>query len=154
MRHVPSISQEAGEAWTLRVAFASSAEGRGGQNIYFGVAGGRRILRRMPRCDVAGPSVTSFLRGKIEGTNRVRIMSPCEVWRAHLTFRSPRLARVGRLVGRREGGRQKEIFNLSRPCRFPCGRRGRNRRDATRGIDCRVYTIVSEIYAQVVRTFV
>ena len=28
---------------------------RGGQNIYFGVAGGRRILRRMPRCDVAGP---------------------------------------------------------------------------------------------------
>ena len=43
MRHVPSISQEAGETWTLRVAFASSAEGgcqegRGGraEDIFLG----------------------------------------------------------------------------------------------------------------------
>ena len=91
------------------ICFVSGGEGRA-EYIFWGRRWAAYItadatLRRRG-------AVTSFLRGKIEGTNRVRIMSPYEERRAHLTFRSPRLARVGRFVGRRGGKKRFSICHV------------------------------------------
>ena len=111
MRHVPSISQEAGEACTLRVAFASSAEG--GIYILGSQVGGVYYDGCHAATSRVRPSVTSFLRGKIGGTvptNRVRIMSPYERRTASpfdiQVAPAGWLARVGRRAGRLVGRRE------------------------------------------------